>query len=382
MSREIAIIYTAGVMGRVIEKYAKALGFDILAFYDNNIAMQNEVIDGIKVYSKEELQIFIRDGGTVIIGCKRYEEEIMSQIEMEFGHEVAIIKFDEIERRYWNEIAIPMREKLEDKYEVDYSSQAKIWLENIMTEVEFWIKNYNKSFYYKKAGEFVCERLNRTLHDGDIVMDVGCGVSTLNGSHIENGRTIELIPVDPLAYFYNKINEKFIGEKIDNKVSFGLFEFLSLFYGENYADVILIRNALDHCIDPFKGVLECVSVLKVGGVLSLSHRRAEAVYEGYTGLHKWNVDVNSENDFILWNETNKVNVSQKLGKYADIEVVLHGKERTDEIIWINITKKVNFEIDKFYDRKSDNKMLAKMVDVFMEIFADEEINARFRYLLE
>lgn len=39
---------------------------------------------------------------------------------------------------------------------------------------------------------------------------------------------------------------------------FSLFELIATFYKKEGADGIMINNALDHCIDPFKAIVECL----------------------------------------------------------------------------------------------------------------------------
>lgn len=58
---------------------------------------------------------------------------------------------------------------------------------------------------------------------------------------------------------------------------------------------------MDHCIDPFKSILESLFILKPNGILHLKHRRAEGVFENYSSLHQWNIDYTDEMDFIIWN---------------------------------------------------------------------------------
>ena len=51
----------------------------------------------------------------------------------------------------------------------------------------------------------------------------------------------------------------------------------------------------------------------------LNHRRAEAVYENWSGLHRWNMDC-CDGNFLIWNKENAVNVTENLKDYAEIRV--------------------------------------------------------------
>ncbi len=137
-------------------------------------------------------------------------------------------------------------------------------------------------------------------------------------------KKVRLIGIDPLASFYNQINQRF--EKEHNlkfkisPVEFGFFELLSYQYGSEYSDYILIDNALDHCIDPFAAIIECLRVLKTGGTLVTRHHVDEAYKAFYSGLHQWNICCDQNGDFIIWNRNNYVNVTQELEDYAEIKV--------------------------------------------------------------
>ena len=386
------IVYTAGKMGVTIKRYAQALKMNVVAFYDNNLDLQGKQVDGLRVFTTEELKEFVcaKEDNRIIIGSQLYQKELIQEIRNRFESQIVVVEPNTIQRRYWNEIVAVIRNQIKDEYCVTYNEQVQVWLENIMSEVEYWVKEnasskgkYHEEYMnrlHRKNTAFYCARLDKKLNVGNIVIDAGCGICSQYGNMVEDGE-LQLISIDPLAYFYNTINKKSV--QSEELVQFGLFEFLSLFVGRNYADVILIDNALDHCIDPFKSVLESLAVLKIGGVLSMKHRRCEAVYEGYTGLHKWNVDVNDSNEFIIWNEENMKNVSRILQDFADVEVVLHENEnRSDEYIDVNIIKKREFDIDYFYGIKEETEKLAQVIDGVMKLISMQMINRQFDEVLK
>jgi ubiquinone/menaquinone biosynthesis C-methylase UbiE len=108
--------------------------------------------------------------------------------------------------------------------------------------------------------------IEEQLTGSEKILDIGCGLISMYGNYVGE-KKINLIAIDPLAHFYNIINERYQGELFseEKRSSFGMFEFMADFYEENYADYIIINNALDHCIDPFKSIIECLHVLKCGG---------------------------------------------------------------------------------------------------------------------
>lgn len=106
----------------------------------------------------------------------------------------------------------------------------------------------------------------RYLKDGLTLMDIGCGAVSRYGASLPDGGSVNFIAVDSLAHAYNRINVCYApGNK--KAVTFGMFEFMAVFFQKEYADVILIENALDHCIDPLKSLIECLQVLKTGGLM-------------------------------------------------------------------------------------------------------------------
>lgn len=387
------IVYTAGGMGVVLKKYAQELGLPVIGFYDNNKSMQGQCIDGMAVFTREALnQIMERpDRPGIIIGSETYACELLDEIRMHYGTDVEIIEADEIQRRYWNEFVVSQTKQLQEKYDIDYNTQAAEWADSIMDEVGYWIKSNaaengssHKNYlarYHHQNGAFACGHLHKKLQCNDTVLDVGCGICTAYGNKVAQG-VLKLIAVDPLAYFYNQINKKSVKTE-KGQIHFGLLEFLSAFYRRNSADAVLVDNALDHCIDPFKSILECLTVIRAGGILAMKHRKCEAVYEGYTGLHKWNVDVNDEGEFIIWNKENLINVSRKIMDFAEVKVNLRkpGK-RKDELIELEIEKKRDFDIGLFYNREEEAQRMGRVIQVIMMKLSDPDINIQFQKLLE
>lgn len=377
------IIYTAGKMAVNIKNYALDLGLEIIGFYDNNIGIQGKLVDGLKIFSTDELFHCVEENliDGFIIGTKVYEKEVIEEIANRFKNKVRVIKSDEVQKKYWDNIAVPMRENLDERYYVCYSKQIEIWIYNLMSEVEYWIdvcknkKEVNQIRYSMIHKEFHCERLHKKIELDSIVIDAGCGICSKYGK-----KGVKLISLDPLAYFYNVINNKL--HMTDNEIIFGLFEFVSSYFESDYADIILIDNALDHCIDPFRSIIECLTILKKDGILSMRHRRGEAVYEGYTGLHKWNIDVDNSGCFIIWNKNNKINISKILSEIVQIEVFFKdnvGRER--DYLDINIIKKRDFKKEDFFDIKEESKLLSEVVNKMMKYFAEERYNLYFKNLL-
>ena len=102
----------------------------------------------------------------------------------------------------------------------------------------------------------------------------------------------------------------------------------------------------------------------------LNHRRAEAVYEAWTGLHKWNIDCH-KGDFIIWNKENAKNVTEELKNYADIKVTFDEAvlDREKQNIGVSIRKKRDFSIADFFDIDKESAVLMRCMDKMMERWA-------------
>lgn len=62
-------------------------------------------------------------------------------------------------------------------------------------------------------------------------------------------------------------------------------EDLSSYYPLNHFDLVNCRNALDHSLDPVRGIEEMFLVAKDNGRVLLEHSESEAVRNEYQGFH-------------------------------------------------------------------------------------------------
>ncbi|AKV96248.1 hypothetical protein ACP86_08815 [Marinobacter sp. CP1] len=151
------------------------------------------------------------------------------------------------------------------------------------------------------------------------VLDVGAGPISKVGK-IVDGRSIDLIPVDPLADDYQQLLEKNdLQPPVPTQKGYG--ERLTEQFPENSFDLIHARNSVDHCLDPVAVILNCVRVLKPGCHFYLNHYRNEGIAADYYGLHQWN-----------FNQLNgRFVVSDRFGKVISISSVLEGMARVTSV---------------------------------------------------
>ena len=205
------------------------------------------------------------------------------------------------------------------------------WMKGIFFELTYWKNEINKNSIKEIEYKFNNRKSFELTHftDKDIlhhlqmmgiykILDIGCGMNYL---HKPAGLDIKIDYhfIDALAPFYNKLKEKYNVLIPDTEFSF--VEYLTSFYNINSIPLIIITNALDHSIDPVKGIIECVNVLKIDGILWLEHYNNTAEQEHYRGLHQFNFDVRDD-AFIIWNNDGYyINVNELLIHVASITCI-------------------------------------------------------------
>lgn len=141
------------------------------------------------------------------------------------------------------------------------------------------------------------------------VLDVGAGPLSCLGFVSSRGR-IDLTPVDPLAPVYDEFLALARVEPVV-RTKFAPAEALSAFFPASSFDLVHCRNALDHSINPFGGIVEMLRVTRRGGTVVLRHAINEAENENYFGLHQWNFDLTG-GEFVIWNKQTRIVVDASL----------------------------------------------------------------------
>lgn len=210
------------------------------------------------------------------------------------------------------------------------TEQTRRWLKGIPYEVAFWRSYYSSRKRRKRLFEWSLYGKPCSIDNFDIqtfvrsltadageplILDVGCALSYMFGN-IFDGREVKIDYIDPLAVFYNRILDDF---SIDRpRIRFGMIEQLSASYAPDSADFIHIRNALDHCADPMTGILQALTVAKIGGIVYLNHHRDEAVREAYRGFHQYNI-TEEAGKLVIWNRHTRIDVAEALKNFAEVE---------------------------------------------------------------
>ncbi len=226
---------------------------------------------------------------------------------------------------------------------LDERHYAGRWLRGIPYEVAFWRSYYGSRrrrrdlFSWSGYGREcvldsfdVQEYVASLPAESPVVVDLGCGMSYAMGNLFPSKPGARVDFVDPLAPFYNRILTDYNVERPE--IRFGMIENLSASYRPDSVDFIHVRNALDHCLDPMRGIIEALACLRVGGVLYLNHFRDEACREGYRGFHQWNINIGDNGKLLLWNREQTIDVASCLGASASVEISVTPEGRIVAVI--------------------------------------------------
>ncbi len=255
-----------------------------------------------------------------------------------------------------------MKEDINRREKLDFQR----WLSGIPYEVAFWRSYYGNK--RRRADLFSWSLYDKPCHLDNIdidkyvaslattkpkLLDVGCALSYMFSSNI-NGERIAVDYVDPLAPFYNQILRDY---KIDRpEIKFGMIESLTGSYAPNTIDFIHVRNALDHCSNPFNGIIQCLAALKKDRVLYLNHFRNEAENEGYRGFHQFNI-TEKDGNFILWNKDIDLNVTEMCKDFAEVATSVTSEGRIVSVI----TKKADVPSSFYNPQEIAMQMTADMM---------------------
>lgn len=379
------IVFGAGKCAFGMDQYLSQF-YDILGYYDSNDSLWGKTFCNKIIFSKSQVMELCRkyrDDLYFIISPIHSDvvSEITEIIKTEFGSKIIdkdVLQNDLMNRKHKE------NENHFGEYHVDFANQSAQWTEELMSEVKYWVERVAKengtyheeylaninNLEVRPAKGYHGENIFHYLKDGSTLMDIGCGSASRYGSLLPDGGKVNFIAVDSLAHAYQKIND-FYAPGNKKAVNFGMFEFMAVFFQKDFADVILIENALDHCIDPLKSIIECLQILKMGGILRLYHHRAEALWEGCLGLHKWNIDYNDNKEFIIWNENHYININKFFGDDVEVRVYAEGGEqRSSQYLTVELVKKETYDYLNYVNLAEENAQLGKCINSMMAYMAE------------
>ena len=211
--------------------------------------------------------------------------------------------------------------------EVDY------WHNWLATRGGKWAEEYTYRFDPSaEVADPALREILAELHGDEIaILDVGSGPVSTVGYRFP-GKTIVLVPVDPLADEYDRLLAKadvvppvrvtrVEGERLLEKFRPATF------------DIAYARNAIDHAVDPLSIVENMFAVVRPGGHVVLRHVRNEAVRQVYVQLHQWNFDLR-EGHLVAWRPDAETNLSAALGEQAAVHCYIEPGSEDEQVEWI------------------------------------------------
>ena len=212
----------------------------------------------------------------------------------------------------------------------------KNWIFGAYDEIEFWnlwIRTRG-AIYGKKGAESYANQIcpNKMLDeqsaallpentpvDSIKILDVGSGPINSLGT-LYKGQRLTVIGADPLAISYKSLHKRYhLTPSYPHRLAYA--EDLNLFFDRDEFDLVVCQNALDHTFDPCRAIKQMVEVSKPGGYVLLRHGVREGENQDYDGLHQWNLDLNSEGDFVIWNKSLTYNINQLSGGIAEVKLL-------------------------------------------------------------
>jgi len=240
------------------------------------------------------------------------------------------------------------------------------WAGNLESEVGFWhalldpnsdveedsaasARNWLKTGEVHWAWDDMCEFLQRTRVSSrsQRILNAGSGPLAPPWLQCDHGE-VAVVAVDGLARFYARVFD--ILEHQPHRLPVHCpVESLRHCFPLQHADVVHMRNALDHATDPLLGIKMMLEVTKPGGWVLLRHARNEGVAGQFQfGLHQWAFDVQAGPDgqarFVIWNPVLRCDVSAWLlagGHAAEVHVQLRphpGGAEDEPYVYVDIQK--------------------------------------------
>lgn len=172
---------------------------------------------------------------------------------------------------------------------------------------------------------------------------LSCGQGVGKGS---GASTIPVVSTDGLARFYLRSFDELGVQPPQFSIQCPV-ESLQVCFPREHFDVVHMRNALDHAVDPLLGIRRMLEVTRPGGWVLLRHARNEGVPGQFrVGLHQWAFDVvqdGSSARFVIWNPQLRADVTtwlleSRLAQEVRTELRPHPEGGESDFVWVDIRK--------------------------------------------
>ncbi len=181
-----------------------------------------------------------------------------------------------------------------------------------------WEKGKNNTLhFYRKKLPWKAKQFNHPLNlpeyfgpmIGDktevTIAEIGSGMFCTIGSLWDTAK-VNMFASDALADEFNQILKEC---KVTPVIPVEKQDMLKLTYKDSFFDIVHCVNALDHTESPIRAIQEMYRVTKPGGYIYLRHFPNVGEHEQYAGLHMWNIDKSGESGCVIWNQNERILLS-------------------------------------------------------------------------
>lgn len=141
-----------------------------------------------------------------------------------------------------------------------YQKDQKFFYENIAKNFDSYMNKYDLGKRLKLVFEVF---LKDEELKGKKFLDLGCGTGWFSKEAVDRGAKVTSLDVGPNLL-------RITGEKCKNKSKLVIGDTLSLPFANNFFDIVLSTEVIEHTENPLKAISESIRVLKPGGILVLT----------------------------------------------------------------------------------------------------------------
>lgn len=151
------------------------------------------------------------------------------------------------------------------------------------------------------------------------ILEVGGGPAMNSFGSRHQGNKLQYFSCDPFAPCYKRIS-KYLHYTPPRKYTFALPEQLTKACERGEYSLVLMKNALDQCLDPLLAIRQMLEIVHVGGKIVLVHQENRGISEQYKGICQYNITANEENELLIWNEIGTLCINTLLQDVATISI--------------------------------------------------------------
>jgi len=249
-----------------------------------------------------------------------YTPEEIAQVYEKIGFTPIKIDFID-ESAYWLWLQKPVAQEVS---KTNWEKGKKITLLHYRRKLYWKNKTHNHPDIYLPDyfGEMIGDKKEVKI------AELGSGMFCTIGSLWKTAK-VEIYASDMLAASFEEILKEF---NIKSFIPVTYEDMENLSYPDNFFDIAHCRNALDHSLNPVREIMEMYRVVKPGGYIYLRHFVNAGESLGYSGLHFWNINLDENGNFIIWNKEKYFNINNYLPGFKSVKKTELDNENDDMVV--------------------------------------------------